>query len=359
MAPRAFREIDRHAARARPAGRAAARARGRSRALETTLRDLPALVSAAGRAVPGGQAADRLPVVARRAGARVEGARRRAVDRPAGVAGLRPRARRAVERVAELRRQRLLAALPARPRRPDGVDGDLPVLGPLVAARARPTLRSRPLPREDRKAPPHPSTDKPPVRRDQPVQKLDAAERRPRRGSTRGSARQEGRRRAMNLRREARWLWPIAGIMVARLLCGGYILNKQRLESPLAEALRAQAGVRARSTRSRPGSGAPVTVAGVTVGQIDGVELRERARRDQGEHGSREAAARLRRRDRRARAQHAAEGHAGAAVARAAGSARAAAPRRDGRVAQHDHAGRRRPSCCARSTPTRATGCGC
>ena len=39
----------------------------------------------------------------------------------------------------------------------------------------------------------------------------------------------------MNLRQEARWLRPIAAIIVIALVCAGYILNKQRLESPLRD----------------------------------------------------------------------------------------------------------------------------
>ena len=79
-------------------------------------------------------------------------------------------------------------------------------------------------------------------------------------------------RNAVNLRREARWLWPIGLLMVVALLCTGYILTKQRLESPLAERyglnleFAAVDGV-------KPETGSPVTVAGVAVGQIDGVEL--------------------------------------------------------------------------------------
>ncbi len=76
----------------------------------------------------------------------------------------------------------------------------------------------------------------------------------------------------MNLRREARWLWPIAAIIAIALVCGAYILTKQRLESPLADRyglnleFAAVDGVKAET-------GSPVTVAGVAVGQIDGSRL--------------------------------------------------------------------------------------
>jgi phospholipid/cholesterol/gamma-HCH transport system substrate-binding protein len=78
----------------------------------------------------------------------------------------------------------------------------------------------------------------------------------------------------MNLRREVRWLWPIAAIMVLAVACGGYILNKQRLENPFAERYTVELefdGVDAVT----PGLGSPLTVAGVSVGQIDRVRLED------------------------------------------------------------------------------------
>jgi virulence factor Mce-like protein len=76
----------------------------------------------------------------------------------------------------------------------------------------------------------------------------------------------------MNLRREARWLRPIALIMVVALACGGFILNRQRLESPLADRYALHLEFTAVDAVT-PGLGSPVTVAGVTVGQIEGRRL--------------------------------------------------------------------------------------
>jgi phospholipid/cholesterol/gamma-HCH transport system substrate-binding protein len=78
----------------------------------------------------------------------------------------------------------------------------------------------------------------------------------------------------MNLRREARWLPIIGLIVVIALACGAFILNQQRLESPLRDryTLRFQFSAVDAVT---PGLGSPVTVAGVTVGQIDGRTLQE------------------------------------------------------------------------------------
>ncbi len=78
----------------------------------------------------------------------------------------------------------------------------------------------------------------------------------------------------MRLRREKRWIAPIALLMVVGLLSGGYVLNKQRLQSPLAERYTLKMEFAAVDAVT-PGLGAPVTVAGVGVGQIDGVELKE------------------------------------------------------------------------------------
>jgi len=76
----------------------------------------------------------------------------------------------------------------------------------------------------------------------------------------------------VNLRREARWIPIIALIMLVALACGGYILNKQRLESPLADRYKLDMEFSAVDAVT-PGLGSPVTVAGVTVGQITGRSL--------------------------------------------------------------------------------------
>lgn len=76
-----------------------------------------------------------------------------------------------------------------------------------------------------------------------------------------------------NLRRESRWLGVIAVIVVVALACAVYLLSNQRLANPLrndypVEVEFANVGAVA------PGLGAAVNVAGVKVGQIAGVELR-------------------------------------------------------------------------------------
>jgi phospholipid/cholesterol/gamma-HCH transport system substrate-binding protein len=78
----------------------------------------------------------------------------------------------------------------------------------------------------------------------------------------------------VNLRHNARWIWPIMGIVLVALLAGGYILNKQRLENPFADRYKVHLefdGVDAVT----PGLGSPLTVAGVSVGQIDAVRLED------------------------------------------------------------------------------------
>jgi phospholipid/cholesterol/gamma-HCH transport system substrate-binding protein len=78
----------------------------------------------------------------------------------------------------------------------------------------------------------------------------------------------------MNLRREARWLWPIAAIIAIALVCAGYILNKQRLDNPFADRYTVQIEFDAVDAVT-PGLGSPITVAGVEVGQIDRATLRD------------------------------------------------------------------------------------
>jgi virulence factor Mce-like protein len=76
----------------------------------------------------------------------------------------------------------------------------------------------------------------------------------------------------VNLRNEARWLWPISLIGVLALACSAFILNQQRLQNPLASryTLHLQFDAVDGVTAS---VGSPVTVAGVAVGQIDRAEL--------------------------------------------------------------------------------------
>lgn len=76
----------------------------------------------------------------------------------------------------------------------------------------------------------------------------------------------------MNLRREARWIPVIVLIVLLAIACGGYILNKQRLESPFADRYTLDMEFSAVDAVT-PGLGSPVTVAGVNVGQITGRSL--------------------------------------------------------------------------------------
>ena len=78
----------------------------------------------------------------------------------------------------------------------------------------------------------------------------------------------------MNLRREVRWIRPIALIVVAALACGAYILNKQRLESPFADRYTLDLQFDAVDAVT-PGLGSPITVAGVSVGQIEAATLED------------------------------------------------------------------------------------
>ena len=78
----------------------------------------------------------------------------------------------------------------------------------------------------------------------------------------------------MRLRQEARWIWPILGIMLLGLLCAGYVLSKQRLESPTAERYSLYLQYEAADAVTA-GVGSPITVAGVKVGQIDGAKLQD------------------------------------------------------------------------------------
>lgn len=76
----------------------------------------------------------------------------------------------------------------------------------------------------------------------------------------------------MNLRHQARWIRPIAAIMALALVCGAYILNKQRLDNPFAERYTLHLQFDAVDAVT-PGLGSPITVAGVAVGQIEQARL--------------------------------------------------------------------------------------
>jgi phospholipid/cholesterol/gamma-HCH transport system substrate-binding protein len=78
----------------------------------------------------------------------------------------------------------------------------------------------------------------------------------------------------MNLRREVRWLWPIAAIVLLAVASGAYILNQQRLENPFAARYSIELEFDAVDAVT-PGLGSPITVAGVGVGQIDRATLED------------------------------------------------------------------------------------
>lgn len=76
------------------------------------------------------------------------------------------------------------------------------------------------------------------------------------------------------LRDNAKWLFVIAALMVTATIAGGYILIQQRLPNPFEKRYT----VRAEFTTAaglNPGLGQAVNVAGVRVGTISGVELKE------------------------------------------------------------------------------------
>jgi phospholipid/cholesterol/gamma-HCH transport system substrate-binding protein len=77
----------------------------------------------------------------------------------------------------------------------------------------------------------------------------------------------------VKLRREARWLVPIGVIVAVALVCAGYLLTKQRLALPFDDAYDLSADFESAAAVA-PGLGEPVNVAGVRVGQISGVELK-------------------------------------------------------------------------------------
>lgn len=77
-----------------------------------------------------------------------------------------------------------------------------------------------------------------------------------------------------NLRREARWLWVIGAIVAVALACAAYLLSNQRMPLPLDDAYTVRAEF-ANVGAVAPGLGAAVNVAGVKVGQITDLELRD------------------------------------------------------------------------------------
>jgi phospholipid/cholesterol/gamma-HCH transport system substrate-binding protein len=76
-----------------------------------------------------------------------------------------------------------------------------------------------------------------------------------------------------NLRREAKWLWVIAVIMVIAGACAVYLLSNQRVTNPFDNSYTIKAEFQ-NASATAPGLGAAVNVAGVKVGQISSVELR-------------------------------------------------------------------------------------
>lgn len=80
--------------------------------------------------------------------------------------------------------------------------------------------------------------------------------------------------RALNLRREARWLGVIATIVVVALACAAYLLSNQRLPLPFQDSYVLEAEF-SNASAVRTGLGSAVNVAGVRVGQVTGVEVQE------------------------------------------------------------------------------------
>jgi phospholipid/cholesterol/gamma-HCH transport system substrate-binding protein len=76
------------------------------------------------------------------------------------------------------------------------------------------------------------------------------------------------------IQRYARWAAIIVVIWIIAIACAGYILAQQRLKSPFAESYEIQAEFE-NLTGVAPGLGLPVNVAGVRVGQITGVKVRD------------------------------------------------------------------------------------
>lgn len=77
-----------------------------------------------------------------------------------------------------------------------------------------------------------------------------------------------------NLRREARWVWVIAAIMVIAGACALYLLSNQRVTNPFDSSYTIKAEFE-NASATAPGLGAAVNVAGVKVGQISSVQLRD------------------------------------------------------------------------------------
>jgi phospholipid/cholesterol/gamma-HCH transport system substrate-binding protein len=76
------------------------------------------------------------------------------------------------------------------------------------------------------------------------------------------------------IERYARSAAIILAVMVVALVCAAYILSQQRLSSPFSDSYDVEAAF-TNLTAVAPGLGEPVNVAGVKVGQISGVTLRD------------------------------------------------------------------------------------
>jgi phospholipid/cholesterol/gamma-HCH transport system substrate-binding protein len=76
------------------------------------------------------------------------------------------------------------------------------------------------------------------------------------------------------LERYGKWLLAIAFLAIVAVVCGAYILVQQRLPVPFQDRYALQVELAAASGLT-PGLGQPVNVAGVKVGQVDDVRLRE------------------------------------------------------------------------------------
>ncbi len=76
------------------------------------------------------------------------------------------------------------------------------------------------------------------------------------------------------LERYGRWLFAIGILMVVAVVCGSYILVNQRLSLPFRDTYHVKVEMAAVPGLT-PGLGQPTNVAGVKVGIISGVELRD------------------------------------------------------------------------------------
>jgi phospholipid/cholesterol/gamma-HCH transport system substrate-binding protein len=78
----------------------------------------------------------------------------------------------------------------------------------------------------------------------------------------------------VRIRREARWLGPIAALVLVAIACAIYLLSNERLASPFSSSYTVYARFE-NVDAVAPGLGEPVNVAGVRVGQISGVSLKD------------------------------------------------------------------------------------